>query len=85
MKTNDIRKRMHNGKMLAPTKQENEEHAAEITQCLIRGILARKTIEKMRQEEMIFLGMQRKPKTDDEKKNDPVKHSEETQEFRKNV
>lgn len=31
MKTNDIKKRMHNGKMLAPTKQENEEHAAEVT------------------------------------------------------
>lgn len=26
----------------------------------------------MRAEEMIFLGMERKPKTDDEKKNDPL-------------
>jgi len=48
MKNTDMKKRMHNGKMLAPTKQENEELAAEITQCLIRGILARKTIEGMR-------------------------------------
>mmetsp|Transcript_7758 Transcript_7758/g.9342 ORF Transcript_7758/g.9342 Transcript_7758/m.9342 type:complete len:148 (-) Transcript_7758:1892-2335(-) len=85
IKTSDIRKRMHNGKMLAPTKQENEEHAAEITQCLIRGILARKTIEKMRQEEMIFLGMQRKPKTEEEKKNDPIKAAEETQDYRKKI
>ena len=84
-KTNDIRKRMHNGKMLAPTKQENEEQAAEIIQCLIRGILARKTIEKMRQEEMIFLGMQRKPKTEEEKKNDPIKAADETQDYRKKI
>ena len=45
---------------------------------MIRGILARKTIEKMRQEEMIFLGMQRKPKTEEEKKNDPIKEADET-------
>ena len=52
---------------------------------MIRGILARKTIEKMRQEEMIFLGMQRKPKTEEEKKNDPIKASEETQDTRKKI
>jgi len=27
----------------------------------------------LRHEEMIFLGMQRKPKTEEEKKNDPIK------------
>jgi IQ and AAA domain-containing protein len=78
IKTNDIRKRMHNGKMQAPTKQEAEEQSAEIVQCLIRGIVARKTIEKMRQEEMIFLGMQRKPKTEEEKKNDPIITADKT-------
>lgn len=52
---------------------------------MIRGILARKTIEKMRQEEMIFLGMQRRPKTEEEKKNDPIKASEETQDTRKKI
>lgn len=76
---------MHNGKMQAPTKQEQEEQSAEIVQCRIRAILARKTIEKMRQEEMIFLGMQRKPKTEEEKKNDPIKGSQETQAFRKDI
>lgn len=39
----------------------------------------------MRQEEMIFLGMQRKPKTEEEKKNDPIKGSSETQAFRKDI
>lgn len=85
MKTNDVRKRMHNGKMQAPTKQEAEEQSAEIIQNRIRGILARKTIEKMRQEEMIFLGMERKPKTEEEKKNDPIKQAESTQQNRKHI
>ena len=85
LKTNENRKRMHNGKMQAPTKQEQEEQSAEIAQCRIRGILARKTIEKMRQEEMIFLGMTRKPKTEDEKKNDPIKASDETRANRKMI
>ena len=34
---------------------------------------------------MIFLGMQRAPKTDDEKKNDPIKQADQTQEKRKNI
>ena len=49
----------------------------------IRGILARKEIEDLRQEEMIFLGMVRKPKTEVEVKKDPVKRAEETREHRK--
>lgn len=32
----------------------------------------------MRQDEMIFLGMQRKPKTEEEKKKDPIKLAEKT-------
>jgi hypothetical protein len=45
------------------TNQEREQIAAEFVQRRIRGILARKQVEAMRQEEMIFLGMQRKPKS----------------------
>jgi hypothetical protein len=37
-----------------------------------QGILARKIVEDLREEEMVFLGMQRAPKTDEEKKNDPL-------------
>lgn len=76
IKNTDYKKRMHNGKMQAPSKQEAEEQSAEIIQNRIRGILDRKKIEKMRMDEMIFLGMQRAPKTDDEKKNDPIKQSD---------
>lgn len=74
---------MHNGKMHAPNRQEAEEQSAEIIQCQIRGILDRKKIEKMRQEEMIFLGMQRKPKTEEEKEKDPIKAAERTEIVRK--
>ena len=35
--------------------------------------MARQQIEKMREEEMIFLGMKRKPKTKEELANNPVK------------
>ena len=73
IKNNDIRKRLHNGKMHAPNRQEAEEQSAEVIQNQIRGILARAQIEKMRQEEMIFLGMQRKPKTEKEMQDDPIR------------
>lgn len=39
----------------------------------MRGILARKTVETMREEEMEFLGMKRKKKTPEEMLNDPIK------------
>lgn len=59
----DNKKRMHNGKLAARSEEETQAQAAEIVQNRIRGILARKEIEEMRQEEMIFLGMVRRPKT----------------------
>jgi hypothetical protein len=49
----------------------------------IRGILARKQVEKMRIEEMEFLGMSRKKKTAEEELNDPIKIMEQTREARK--
>ena len=85
MKQVDNRKRMHNGKMAAPSKEEQADQAAEIVQNRIRGILARKEIEDMRQEEMIFLGMVRKPKTEEEKAEDPIKKAEETRRQRKEI
>ena len=81
----DTRKKLHVGKMQQQNEQENYEQSAEMVQCRIRGILARKQIEKMREEEMIFLGMKRKPKTDDEKKNNPLLTAEETRKDRKAI
>ena len=47
-----------------------EGEAAKKVQKILRGILARKRVEEMRQDELIFLGMAPKPKTEEEKLND---------------
>lgn len=39
----------------------------------------------MRQEEMVFLGMARKPKTKEEKNDDPLERSKRTEDERKLV
>ena len=61
------------------------DQSAEIVQNRIRGILARKEIEEMRQEEMIFLGMVRRPKTVQEQREDPILKSNETRRIRKEI
>lgn len=43
-------------------QQAKEQKATENTQRRIRGILARKQVQAMREEEMVFLGMQRPQK-----------------------
>ena len=45
----------------------------------LRGILARKRIDDLREEEMIFLGMSRKPKTD------PLNKAKKTMKERKEI
>ena len=49
----------------------------------MRGILARKEVEKLRQKEMEFLGMIRKKKTFDEEQNDPIDQMMKINEKRK--
>lgn len=51
---------------------QRENDAALFIQKRIKGILARKQIESMREEEMYFLGMARRPKTVQEKMRDPI-------------
>ena len=51
----------------------------------MRGILARKRVEALRVEEMQFLGMQKKKKSPEEERNDPVKIMEKQQKDRKDV
>lgn len=63
------------------TQQEKDRRAAEMLQRRIRGILARKIVEDLRQEEMVFLGMQRAPKTEEELKNDPLENREKTKDI----
>ena len=80
----DHRQKKYNGKLQAQPYEQSEDYSAEVIQCHIRGILARKQIEQMREQEMIFLGMKRKPKTQDEINNDPIKKAEKTRDARKN-
>jgi len=49
----------------------------------IRGILARKYVDRMRDEEMEFLGMTKKKRTVEEVRNDPIKKMNDTQKDRK--
>lgn len=65
---------------MAKTSKENQENdSCVFIQKRVLGILARKGVERMRTEEMEFLGMSRKRKTKEEIKNDPIKKMEETQ------
>ena len=57
--SDENKRKVREGKMPEATHQEKEQIASEFVQRRIRGILARKQVEQMRQEEMIFLGMQR--------------------------
>jgi hypothetical protein len=60
-----------------------ENEATLFIQKRMRGILARKRVEELRQEEMVFLGMARKPKTKDDLRNDPVERMKKTMDDRK--
>jgi len=59
------------------TKDQSENDASLIIQRRLKGILARKRIDELRQEEMVFLGMSRKPK------NDPIARMVKTMKQRK--
>lgn len=71
----DNTKRMvREGKLPEANSQEKEQIAAEFVQRRIRGILARKQVEEMRAEEMMFLGMKRTTKTAAQLiKDDPIR------------
>ena len=58
-------------------KDNQENEGCMFIQQRMRGILARKYVERLRSEEMEFLGMQRKKKTIEEERNDPIKKMEE--------
>ena len=77
------KKRMREGKVAEPSKEVQENESCVLLQKHMRGILARKHVEKMRAEEMEFLGMQRKKKTAQEERDDPIKKMEQTRKERK--
>jgi len=66
-------RKLREGKIKEENKDQRETDASVLLQRRMRGILARKTVESMREEEMEFLGMKRKKKTPEEMLNDPIK------------
>ena len=58
-----MRKQMAKGRQVESSQQVKEAKAAEFLQRRFRGILARRQVEEMREEEMVFLGMKARPKT----------------------
>ena len=78
-------RQLREGKISEPTKDNQENDFSVVIQRRFRGILARKQVERIRAEEMEFLGMMRKKKTPEEERNDPIKKMEETRKIRKNV
>ena len=61
------------------SKDEMENEATLVIQRRMRGIIARKRIDEIRQEEMVFLGMSRKPRTD------PINRAKKTMDERKQI
>ena len=59
------------------SKDQVENEAALVIQRRMKGILSRKRIDDLRQEEMVFLGMSRKPKMD------PINRAKKTMDERK--
>lgn len=84
---NEMMRKLREGKskIPEPSKDNQENESCVFIQKRLRGILSRKYVEKLRGEEMEFLGMMRKKKTPDEERNDPIKKMLQTQAERKLV
>lgn len=83
-KAEQLRK-LREGKLQEPNKQEEEIQACTFIQQRMRGIIARKYVENLRSEEMEFLGMTTRKKTAEEERNDPIKKMEQQMKERKNI
>jgi hypothetical protein len=79
----DRQKLIKEGIMKETNQEQQEAEGAIFIQKRLKGILARKKIEEMRLEEMVFLGMSRKQPTKEEMAKDPLKLSTETEIKRK--
>lgn len=78
-----MKRKIREGLIKEQTKESQENEASVFIQKRLRGILARKKVEELRQDEMVFLGMARKPKTIEEMKNHPIDKMEKTKDERK--
>jgi hypothetical protein len=71
--------RIKDGLEKEASKDQQENDAALFIQRRIKGILARKRIDEIRAEEMVFLGMSRKPKLG------PIAQMKKTMDERKQI
>ena len=72
------------GKVADTQQNDNKENESCVfIQRRIRGILARKFVDRLREEEMEFLGMSRKKKTPTDLLKDPLKKQDQTLQERK--
>ena len=85
MQKADLVRRLREGKLPAPNKDNQINESCVFIQQKIRGILGRLTVDKMRTDEERFLGMKTKVLSRDEMKNDPVVIAEQKRLERKNV
>ena len=85
MQQKEIEKKAKEGKIQRESDDNKDNKASQFIQKRIRGILARKAVERMRMEEMQFLGMTRKPREFDGLSKDPIQIMEETRDERKEV
>ena len=81
----ELLRKLREGKLQEPSKDMKEIESCVMLQKRMRGILARKAVEKVRLEEMEFLGMQRKTKTKEELLNDPIKKMDQMKLERKKI
>eukprot|EP00831_Metopus_contortus_P056257 TRINITY_DN47_c0_g1_i6.p2 TRINITY_DN47_c0_g1~~TRINITY_DN47_c0_g1_i6.p2 ORF type:complete len:392 (-),score=135.85 TRINITY_DN47_c0_g1_i6:1317-2492(-) len=83
-KDNEKKKRIKEGLELA-TDEEKEKKATLLTQKRLRGLLDRRKVNEMRQQELYFLGMSQKPKTEEEQKNSSSIKVKEIEQMRKKI
>jgi len=81
-----LRRDIKEGKAPVDNQNENKENdSCVFIQRRVRGILARKYVDRLREEEMEFLGMCRKKKTPEELVRDPSKKMIETMKERREI
>jgi hypothetical protein len=78
-------RKLREGKLQEQGTDQKLSEACVLLQRRMRGILARKQVESMREEEMEFLGMKRKKKTPEEMLNDPIKKMKASMADRKKI
>ncbi len=84
LKDAETRRRIKEGLETA-SDEEKEKRATVLVQKRLKGVIARAKIQKMRQEELYFLGMADKPKSLEEEKKDSAAKVREIEATRKKV